>query len=187
MSKMLSYRATARFHDVFRCVWHDLFTKPVSTRHNGSQASLPSGPTCLSSRRLVGQGKAVNTKKEQNIAAAQSSVLNAAYRTLLSPVLRAQYILTQEGFEPSETDKLTDQELVMEIMEAREELDEAETLENIERIRSENGGKVEEMYASIAKLIGEMKWEDARDAVVKLKYLEGIQSAAEDKWHTLSR
>ncbi|KAI5124692.1 hypothetical protein M0805_004299 [Coniferiporia weirii] len=126
-------------------------------------------------------------EKELGIAAAQSSLLNAAYRTLLSPVLRAQYILSQEGFQPSETDKLTDQELVMEVMESREELDEAETLDDVEHIRTRNNIKIEETHNSIAKLINEKKWEEARDAAVKLKYLEGIDSAAKDKYHALLR
>ena len=84
----------------------------------------------------------MHLKRDQDIAAAQSSLLNEAYKTLQSPVLRAQYILTQNGFPPSETDKLTDRELVMEIMEEREELDEAESLDDVERVRSRNNGKL---------------------------------------------
>ena len=74
------------------------------------------------------------------MAASQSSLLNEAYKTLQSPVLRAQYILTQEGYPPSETDKLTDRELIMEIMETREELEEAESQDSVEQIRSRNKG-----------------------------------------------
>ncbi|EJD03953.1 Co-chaperone Hsc20 [Fomitiporia mediterranea MF3/22] len=126
-------------------------------------------------------------EKDHNVAAAQSSTLNEAYKTLQSPVLRAQYILIQEGFPPSETDKLTDRGLVMEIMEAREQVDEAESLEDIERFRSENEGKMKAVYDKIENLIAEKKWEEARDAVVELKYLEGIQLAAKEKWDSLSR
>lgn len=72
------------------------------------------------------------------MAAAQSSILNSAYRTLSSPVLRAQYILAQEGYPPLETDKLTDQELIMEVMEAREELEEASSPDAVEIIRERN-------------------------------------------------
>ncbi|KAH8120329.1 Co-chaperone Hsc20 [Phellopilus nigrolimitatus] len=126
-------------------------------------------------------------RREHGMAAAQSSLLNSAYKTLLSPLLRAQYILTQEGFPPSETDKLTDQELIMEVMEAREELDDVESPEDVESIRSDNQGKIEETYNEIETLISEREWERARDAVVKLKYLEGIDSAAKERWHALSR
>lgn len=53
-------------------------------------------------------------------------------------MLRAQYILTLEGFPPSETDKLTDSEFITGIMETREQLEEAATSEEVERIRAKN-------------------------------------------------
>lgn len=55
-------------------------------------------------------------------------------------MLRAQYILTQHGLPPSETDKLTDETLIMQVMEAREELEEAKTAEEVETVRGRNGG-----------------------------------------------
>lgn len=147
---------------------------------------------------------ALFTKKSHSIAESQSSILNTAYKTLLSPVLRAQYILTLEGFPPLETDKLTDSEFIMEVMEAREELEESDTTESVERIRAKNDGKqlcvqfgfkfwlpdilatLRRVYDEIADLIDEKDWNNARDAVVKAKYLEGIEEAAKDRWHALS-
>ena len=77
-------------------------------------------------------------KREQNIAAAQSSHLNKAYQTLLSPLSRAEYILAQNGYPSLETDKLTDTEFIMEVMELREELEACQTAEELERIRGQN-------------------------------------------------
>lgn len=71
------------------------------------------------------------------MAAAQSSLLNEAYKTLQSPLLRAQYYLTQEGFPPSETDKLTDREMVMEIMDTRGDIEMADTKDEVMKIRQE--------------------------------------------------
>ena len=68
-------------------------------------------------------------------------MLNTAYKTLLSPVLRAQYILTLEGFPPSEVDKFSDPEFIMEVMEMREELEEVQTEEALEQISSRNDSK----------------------------------------------
>lgn len=65
-------------------------------------------------------------------------MLNSAYKTLLSPLLRAQYILTLEGFPPSETDKFSDPEFIMEVMERREELEEAQNEEELEQISTKN-------------------------------------------------
>jgi molecular chaperone HscB len=67
--------------------------------------------------------------------------VNTAYRTLSSPLLRAQYILSQHGHTASETDTLTDEELIMNIMEAREELDSATSLQEMDDIRTKNDGE----------------------------------------------
>lgn len=83
---------------------------------------------------------AEETKEAQSIAESQSSTLNSAYRTLLSPVQRAQYILAQHGWPSLETEKLENPVLIMEIMNARESLDEATTLEEVEAVRSPNDG-----------------------------------------------
>lgn len=55
---------------------------------------------------------------------------------------RAQYILAQHGLPSLETEKLEDPELIMKIMDAREMLDEATSLDEVEDVRSENDGAV---------------------------------------------
>lgn len=67
--------------------------------------------------------------------------MNKAYGTLLNPYTRAEYILQLEGIHISESESLTDPELIMEVMEAREELDSADSREEVERIRQENQGQ----------------------------------------------
>lgn len=68
-----------------------------------------------------------------------SSVVNTAYQVLLNPVSRVQYILSQEGVEVlEETDKLDDKEFIMEVMEAREEIEEATDEEQMTEIRDSN-------------------------------------------------
>ena len=74
------------------------------------------------------------------IAAAQSSELNRAYKTLLHPLDRAQYILAQEGFPPSETDKTTNEDLITDVLEAREEIDDAQTEQEVEGIQVKTHG-----------------------------------------------
>lgn len=39
-----------------------------------------------------------------------------------------------------------------------------------------------ETVSELERLLGEERWEDANKTVVKLKYLEGIESAAKE-WH----
>ena len=76
----------------------------------------------------------------QAIAAEQSSLLNKAYQTLLSPLSRAEYILAKNGHPALETDKLTDEEFIIDVLEIREELESARTTEEVERIQHENDG-----------------------------------------------
>ena len=45
--------------------------------------------------------------------------------------------------------------------------------------------RLKEVYAEIEELIERKEWKQASDAVVKLKYLEGIESAAKAKLETL--
>ncbi|KAG8967061.1 hypothetical protein FRC03_010809 [Tulasnella sp. 419] len=80
-------------------------------------------------------------QKEQAIAAAQSSLLNKAYQTLLNPVQRAQYLLSKRGEATQETDQVDNHELIMDVMDAREELEDANTEAEIETVRNRNEGK----------------------------------------------
>lgn len=53
---------------------------------------------------------------------------------------RVHHILDMNGVQLSETDKLEDADLVMEVMEAREALEEATSEGEAELIRQANGG-----------------------------------------------
>lgn len=76
------------------------------------------------------------------LAAAQSSQLNKAYQTLLSPLDRAHYILSLHGVQESETEQLQDDEFIMQIMEARQEVEEATDAAEINHIKEINKGSI---------------------------------------------
>ena len=80
------------------------------------------------------------SQENQAIAAAMSARVNEALHHLSNPLRRAEYILACEGLGGEETDKLEDMELLMEVMEAREGLANAESEEEVAEIRSENQG-----------------------------------------------
>lgn len=80
-------------------------------------------------------------QKELALAAAQSSQLNKAYQTLLSPLDRAHYILSLHGVKESETERLEDDELIIQVMEARQEVDEASSIEELNKVKKINRGK----------------------------------------------
>ena len=64
--------------------------------------------------------------------------MNKAYGSLTNPYTRAEYLLQLQGMTIGESDNLEDPTLIMEVMEAREELESAESREEVERIRQEN-------------------------------------------------
>lgn len=64
--------------------------------------------------------------------------MNNANRTLADPLQRAQYILTRQGVPAQGEDTLEDPELLMEVMELREEIENAESQEDVDRVKEEN-------------------------------------------------
>ncbi|KAF3928151.1 hypothetical protein AA313_de0204754 [Arthrobotrys entomopaga] len=102
-----------------------------------------------------------------------SSQLNKAYTTLLSPLLRAEYILTLRGYlDPSadETAKVQDEELLMEILEANEVLEAAEREEELDGLREVSKRRVEEGVRVIGEAFGRDELEKVRGEVVRLRY-----------------
>ncbi|KAI0801254.1 Co-chaperone Hsc20 [Fomes fomentarius] len=114
----------------------------------------------------------------QAIAAAMSARTNEALHRLSNSLRRAEYILAREGFAGEETDKLEDMGFLVEVMEAREGLASSETAGEVEEIRAENDVKIKQLLHEIERLAGEKNWDGLRRATVKLKYRQGIESAA---------
>ncbi|KAF7791860.1 hypothetical protein EIP86_002884 [Pleurotus ostreatoroseus] len=108
-----------------------------------------------------------------------SSVVNKAYGTLTNPYTRAEYLLQLQGMTIGESDNLEDPTLIMEVMEAREELESAESREEVERIRQENISKIEELLPVLAAAVTSKDWTSVKEYAVRLKYLQGIDLAAE--------
>lgn len=80
-------------------------------------------------------------QEELSAAANLSSLVNHAFKTLQNPVLRAEYILREQGIDLSESEQtLEDPELLLQIMESREALDEATSQEEVDVIVSETRG-----------------------------------------------
>lgn len=78
--------------------------------------------------------------QQESFAKAWSAVVNEAYKTLTSDVKRGEYLLELRGVRIEEQDKMEDPELLMEILEIREALADAQTEEEVQQIRSDNAG-----------------------------------------------
>jgi Fe-S protein assembly co-chaperone HscB len=80
-------------------------------------------------------------RQQEDWANMWSSMVNEGYKTLSDDRLRGEYMLGKKGVAIEEEDKMEDPELLMEIMEVRESLEDANTQEEVDTIREENRGE----------------------------------------------
>ncbi|KAL1869726.1 hypothetical protein VTK73DRAFT_2934 [Phialemonium thermophilum] len=124
-------------------------------------------------------------------AGAASALLNEAYRTLCSPLLRAQYLLrTRYGIDVTRDDEpggttgggggfnwQAEPEVLMQAMEAREAVEEATTEEELEAVRKENEGRIQEAEEGLARAFSEGDVEAAVREVVRLRYWVNVEES----------
>ncbi|CAO3643355.1 unnamed protein product [Cunninghamella echinulata] len=120
------------------------------------------------------------TEREHKYAEIQSSLLNKAYHTLKDPLARAQYLLAQKGVEIDESESLHNPTLLMEVMEVREELEEATTDNDVEAIKNENDEKIKETVANLSRAFADNDLDLAKDYSIQLQYWENIRRAIID-------
>ncbi|KAK5131902.1 hypothetical protein LTR08_000490 [Meristemomyces frigidus] len=120
-------------------------------------------------------------------AEALSSRINEAYKTLQDPLKQAQYLLSLQGIDvEDESAKLegsdsggSSAELLMEVMEAREAVEEVEDEEQLVAVRVENDGRVDESVDIMAKAFACRDWEAAAREAVRLRYWVNIRESIE--------
>ncbi|KAF8846381.1 Co-chaperone Hsc20 [Paxillus ammoniavirescens] len=121
------------------------------------------------------------TKSEgqKNAALDVSNMVNAAYKTLSSPLDRIEYLLRLNGIETGEADQLDDLELIAEVMEAREAIEGIQPGDavRLHALKDENDVKASEVTKAIEVLVAREDWEAAKAAAVRLKYLQGVEDA----------
>ncbi|KZP31342.1 Co-chaperone Hsc20 [Athelia psychrophila] len=120
---------------------------------------------------------AVHGEATKAVAHSLSDLMSRAWGALKDPLPRAEYILAQHGIEIAEADQLGDLELIAEIMEVREQLEDAAPAE-VEAIADANRDEIKKTCAEIEARIGAEDWLAAKTATIRLKYLEGIKKAA---------
>lgn len=110
--------------------------------------------------------------KERAIAESQAVALNAAYETLDDPLKRAQYLLRLAGIISEGTTEKTvsDPALLMEAMEKREALSDAESADAIEALMVAEGAAAIELLSEISKAFAKDDLVAANKAVLRLTY-----------------
>jgi molecular chaperone HscB len=120
-----------------------------------------------------------------------SAYISEAYRTLLSPLKRAEYLLSLHGIIPAdETDASIDQSFLIEVLEIRESVDDAENRAELETLKAENEQRVRQSEHILEGLFGEAvsesKLEEARREVVRMRYWEMVGKSLDAKDEELS-
>lgn len=119
--------------------------------------------------------KAKNNE-ESEVFAAKSAQLNTAYKTLLDPLRRAEHILLSRGIDAlAEKDTLTEEDLLMEVLMAREAISEAQqSPEDLEQLKQENDERVAQSEQVLEEAFKNDDLETARVETVKLSYWQSI-------------
>ncbi|KAF9095903.1 hypothetical protein BGX27_001207, partial [Mortierella sp. AM989] len=121
-----------------------------------------------------------NKNGDQIYAQQQSSLANKAYSTIKEPLSRANYILELLGSPIHESESLNEPELLMEVMEARELLEDAETEEEVEELKSVNDDRIKETVDGLTVAFKEQDLETAKALAIKLQYWIRIQNVIRD-------
>ena len=123
--------------------------------------------------------------EQKRAAEAVSARINDAYKTLQSPLARAAYLLRlrgaldgddEEGLLGGEAElKLEDEEMLLEVMEVREQAEEAETEEEVAALRKENQKRIDACVRILEEAFGMDDLGKAKKEVVKLRYWVGVE------------
>ncbi|WPG98874.1 Hypothetical protein R9X50_00167300 [Acrodontium crateriforme] len=111
-------------------------------------------------------------------AEALSARINEAYKTLQDPLRRAQYLLSLNGIDiEDESAKLSDNSLLMEVMEAREAVEEVEKEEDLVSIRAENNDRIAESVRTLEETFANGDLEQAAQEAIRLRYWMNIEES----------
>ncbi|KAL1549240.1 iron-sulfur cluster co-chaperone protein HscB [Salvia divinorum] len=110
------------------------------------------------------------TQREREYAAEQSARVIDAYRTLADPLSRAIYIMKLEGMPVDEEERITGPELLAEIMELREAVDEAEDAQTLNQIQAELQEKLRNWSKSFEDAYLRKNFEDGLASIRRMTY-----------------
>lgn len=112
-----------------------------------------------------------------------SARINEAYKVLQNPLLRAQYLLFLKGVNVAEdeTAKVEDPELLMEVLETREEIEAAQEEVDLDKVLSVNNERIQASEKVLDEAFRSDDIELAKSEAVKLRYWINIKDSL-DAW-----
>lgn len=106
----------------------------------------------------------------------RSSHLNIAYKALLDPLQRAQHVLLLHGIDAlAEKDTLTDEDLLIEVLIAREAISEVSSEEELRDLERENNEKLKQSERVLEEAFKNSDFERAKLETIKLSYWQNIK------------
>jgi molecular chaperone HscB len=126
--------------------------------------------------------------EERAKASTEAAALNDAYRTLKDPLSRAFYLAELCGVEmPGDGKTIDDPDLLMEAMEAREALGDADTPDAVESLAAQALQGKQETLESLASLFLRDDKPAIRKALLRLRYLDKFADEARARRTNLER
>jgi len=149
----------------------------------------PRGPFVIDVRQLRKEFLQLQAKahpdRHQGVNKARaegaSARINEAYKTLQDPLLRAQYLLALRGVNVAEdeTAKIDNPELLMEVLETREEIEAVEDEKELRPLKEHNDSRIEESEKSLDAAFRADDIKTAEQEAVKLRYWINIKESLE--------
>lgn len=113
------------------------------------------------------------TPEQRHKAVQQSASVNQAYKTLKSPLKRAEYLLNLRGIHVNEEEKglKPSQAVLLQSLEMREALMEADSKEAIAGLKLQAEEEKDRQWNLFRKHYADENWEAAGQAVIHLTFL----------------
>ena len=125
---------------------------------------------------------------ERARASAEAAALNDAYRTLKDPLSRAVYLAELKGVAlPGDGKTIDDPDLLMEAMETREALHEADTVEAIDALAAKARDDIRVSLSGLGSLLLRDDKPAIRKALLRLRYLDKFAEEARARRANLER
>jgi molecular chaperone HscB len=125
---------------------------------------------------------------ERARASAEAAALNDAYRTLKDPLSRAVYFATLKGIElPGDGKTIDDPELLMEVMDAREELHEASSVAEVDALAAFAREDLQKELAVLPSLFLANDKAAIRKTLLRLRYLDKFAEEARARRSNLGK
>ncbi|MEX0446937.1 co-chaperone HscB [Xenorhabdus sp. SGI246] len=123
-------------------------------------------------------------EREKMLALQQAATINNGYQTLKHPLKRAEYMLSQQGFDLSnEQHTMQDTAFLMQQLELREELDTIERSAEPDVALAGFSSRLNKMIKTRSEQMEQQleteQWSIAADTVRKLRFLDKLQQQVE--------